>query len=100
MLGELASRLASALGGATELERRRLAVLGARLVHPRHRLEQGRYRADELALRLSSRLAARLAGEAARPISDIRGSASYRWEVTEVVVRRLLSKLLIAEVAA
>jgi CO/xanthine dehydrogenase FAD-binding subunit len=34
--------------------------------------------------------AARLAGEATRPISDIRGSASYRRRVTEVVVRRLL----------
>ncbi len=66
VLGDLASRLGSALGEAAELERRRLASLGARLVHPRHRLEQGRYRGDELALRLSSRLAARLAAERAR----------------------------------
>lgn len=44
--------------------------------------------------------AARLAGEAARPIDDIRGSTGYRREVTEVIVRRLLSKMLTAEVAA
>lgn len=37
--------------------------------------------------------AARLAGEAASPISDIRGSAAYRRQVTEVVVRRLLGQL-------
>lgn len=37
--------------------------------------------------------AARLAGEAASPISDIRGSAAYRRQVTEVVVRRLLMQL-------
>ncbi|MCC6190891.1 MAG: xanthine dehydrogenase family protein subunit M [Anaerolineales bacterium] len=34
--------------------------------------------------------AARLAAEAARPISDIRGTAEYRKRVTEVIVRRLL----------
>ena len=38
--------------------------------------------------------AARLAGEAARPIDDIRGSAGYRRQVTEVIVRRLLEKAL------
>lgn len=37
--------------------------------------------------------AAQRAGRATRPISDIRGSASYRREVTAVVVRRLLEKL-------
>ena len=37
--------------------------------------------------------AARLAGEAASPISDIRGSAAYRRQVTEVVVRRLLEQM-------
>lgn len=37
--------------------------------------------------------AARLAGEAASPISDIRGSAAYRRQVAEVVVRRLLELL-------
>ena len=35
--------------------------------------------------------AARLAGGSTRPISDIRGSASYRREVTEIIVRRLLT---------
>ncbi len=35
--------------------------------------------------------AARRAGRATRPISDIRGSASYRREVTEILVRRLLT---------
>jgi len=44
--------------------------------------------------------AARLASEAARPIDDIRGTAAYRCEVTEVVVRRLLSKVLTTEVPA
>jgi CO/xanthine dehydrogenase FAD-binding subunit len=44
--------------------------------------------------------AARLAGEAARPIDDIRGSAGYRRQVTEVIVRRLLEKALTMEVAA
>jgi len=44
--------------------------------------------------------AARLAGEAARPIDDIRGSAGYRRQVTEVIVRRLLEKALNTEVAA
>ncbi len=34
--------------------------------------------------------AARLAAEATRPISDIRGTAAYRKRVTEVTVRRLL----------
>lgn len=43
--------------------------------------------------------AARRAGRATRPISDIRGSASYRREVTEVIVRRLLNAIQ-AEVAA
>ena len=43
---------------------------------------------------------ARLAGEAARPINDIRGSADYRRQVTEVIVRRLLEKAVAAEVAA
>jgi carbon-monoxide dehydrogenase medium subunit len=38
--------------------------------------------------------AARLAGEATRPIDDIRGTAAYRREVTEVIVRRLLGKVL------
>ncbi len=37
--------------------------------------------------------AARLTSEAVRPISDIRGSAEYRREVTEVVVRRLLARV-------
>jgi carbon-monoxide dehydrogenase medium subunit len=37
--------------------------------------------------------AARLAAEATRPISDIRGTAAYRKRVTEVTVRRLLSSL-------
>ena len=36
---------------------------------------------------------ARLASEAASPISDIRGSAAYRRQVTEVVVRRLLERV-------
>lgn len=43
--------------------------------------------------------AARRAGKATRPISDIRGSAAYRREVTEVIVRRLLNAIQ-AEVAA
>lgn len=38
--------------------------------------------------------AARLAAEAASPIDDIRGSAAYRRQVTEVVVRRLLMQML------
>jgi CO/xanthine dehydrogenase FAD-binding subunit len=38
--------------------------------------------------------AARLAGEATRPINDIRGAAAYRREVVEVIVRRLLGKML------
>ncbi len=37
--------------------------------------------------------AARLAGEATRPIDDIRGAAAYRREVAEVVVRRLLGQM-------
>jgi|WetSurMetagenome_2_1015567.scaffolds.fasta_scaffold15731_3 CO/xanthine dehydrogenase FAD-binding subunit len=41
--------------------------------------------------------AAHLAGEAVRPINDIRGSADYRRQVTEVIVRRLLDKLLSPE---
>jgi carbon-monoxide dehydrogenase medium subunit len=44
--------------------------------------------------------AARLAGEATLPINDIRGSAGYRREVTEVVVRRLLSRALTTEASA
>ena len=44
--------------------------------------------------------AARLAGEAARPINDIRGSADYRRQVTEVIVRRLLDKVLSTEASA
>ena len=44
--------------------------------------------------------AARVAGEAARPINDIRGSADYRRQVTEVIVRRLLEKAVATEVAA
>ena len=44
--------------------------------------------------------AARLAGEAARPINDIRGSTDYRRQVTEVIVRRLLDKVLITEALA
>jgi CO/xanthine dehydrogenase FAD-binding subunit len=44
--------------------------------------------------------AARLAGEAARPIDDIRSSADYRRQVTEVIVRRLLEKVLTREVVA
>jgi len=43
---------------------------------------------------------ARLAGEAARPIDDIRGSADYRRQVTEVIVRRLLEKVLTREAVA
>ena len=34
------------------------------------------------------------------PIDDIRGSAGYRRQVTEVIVRRLLEKALTMEVAA
>ena len=44
--------------------------------------------------------AARLAGEATRPIDDIRGTAAYRREVAEVIVRRLLEQMLPAEVPA
>jgi carbon-monoxide dehydrogenase medium subunit len=44
--------------------------------------------------------AARLAGGATLPIDDIRGSAGYRREVTEVVVRRLLSRVLTSEASA
>lgn len=44
--------------------------------------------------------ASRLAGEAARPINDIRSSAGYRRQVTEVVVRRLLDKVLSTEASA
>jgi carbon-monoxide dehydrogenase medium subunit len=36
--------------------------------------------------------AARLSAEAARPINDIRGSAAYRKRVTEVTVKRLLTR--------
>jgi CO/xanthine dehydrogenase FAD-binding subunit len=38
--------------------------------------------------------AARLAGEAVRPINDIRGSADYRRQVTEVIVQRLLMQVV------
>jgi CO/xanthine dehydrogenase FAD-binding subunit len=44
--------------------------------------------------------AARLAGEATRPIDDIRGSAAYRRKVTEIIVQRLLNKALTEEVPA
>jgi carbon-monoxide dehydrogenase medium subunit len=44
--------------------------------------------------------AARLAGEATRPIDDIRGSAAYRREITEIIVQRLLNKALTEEVPA
>jgi len=44
--------------------------------------------------------AARLAGEATRPIDDLRGSAAYRREVTEVIVRRLLSNISTTEASA
>jgi CO/xanthine dehydrogenase FAD-binding subunit len=44
--------------------------------------------------------AAHLAGDATCPINDIRGSADYRRQVTEVIVRRLLEKALNTEVAA
>ena len=44
--------------------------------------------------------AARLVGEATRPINDIRGSADYRRRVTEVIVRRLLDKVLTTEASA
>ena len=37
-------------------------------------------------------IAVRLAAEATRPIDDIRGAASYRKRVSEVTVRRLLTK--------
>lgn len=37
--------------------------------------------------------AARLAAQTARPISDVRGSADYRREMTEVMTRRLLEKI-------
>jgi carbon-monoxide dehydrogenase medium subunit len=37
--------------------------------------------------------AARLAAEATRPISDIRGTAAYRKRVTEITVRRLLTQV-------
>ena len=37
--------------------------------------------------------AARLAAEATRPIDDIRGSAAYRRQVTEVIVRRMLHRI-------
>lgn len=44
--------------------------------------------------------AARLAAEAARPISDIRSSAAYRRQVTESVTRRLLANLWVGQQAA
>jgi carbon-monoxide dehydrogenase medium subunit len=37
--------------------------------------------------------AAALAAEAARPISDIRGTAAYRMRVTQVTIRRLLTQV-------
>ncbi len=44
--------------------------------------------------------AARLAGEATQPIDDIRGTAAYRREVAEVIVRRLLEQMLTPEAPA
>jgi exodeoxyribonuclease VII large subunit len=62
----LSERLAGAVVDQISDERRRLAALGARLVHPRAQIVQARLRTDELAFRLESATRALIADRRAR----------------------------------
>jgi exodeoxyribonuclease VII large subunit len=56
----MASRLTSAVRISTSEARSSLAAVGSRLTHPRHLLEQGKMRLDDLSFRLVSHTRARL----------------------------------------
>jgi len=58
----MASRLVAATRLAAGEARSRLAAAGSRLTHPRHLLEQGKMRLDDLSFRLVSHTRARLTG--------------------------------------
>lgn len=59
-LGYYGARLSSAARLAVSQARERLIVIGSRLVHPRHVLDQGRMRLDDLSFRLVSHTQSRL----------------------------------------
>ena len=56
----LETRLLSGISHALRDGREQLLAVGSRLVHPRHLLEQGRMRLDDLSFRLGSHVRARL----------------------------------------
>lgn len=56
----MSSRLVAATRIATGETRSRLAAVGSRLTHPRHLLEQGKMRLDDLSFRLTSHTRSRL----------------------------------------
>lgn len=58
----MASRLVAATRLAAGEARSRIAAVGLRLTHPRHLLEQGKMRLDDLSFRLISHTRARLTG--------------------------------------
>ncbi|MDF1524818.1 MAG: exodeoxyribonuclease VII large subunit [bacterium] len=58
----VASRLAAAMRIATGDAKSLVAAVGSRLTHPRHLLEQGKMRLDDLSFRLVSHTRARLTG--------------------------------------
>ncbi|MCJ7500292.1 exodeoxyribonuclease VII large subunit [bacterium] len=58
----MTSRLVAAARLATGEAKSRMAVVGSRLTHPRHLLEQGKMRLDDLSFRLVSHTRARLTG--------------------------------------
>jgi exodeoxyribonuclease VII large subunit len=58
----VASRLAAAMRIATGEAKSLVAAVGSRLTHPRHLLEQGKMRLDDLSFRLVSHTRARLTG--------------------------------------
>ena len=59
-LGHLGGKLAACIGDRLETGRTRLGSLEAGLVHPRHLLDQGRIRMDDLSFRLTASLRTRL----------------------------------------
>jgi len=56
----MASRLTAATRLSTGEARSRISVIGSRLTHPRHLLEQGKMRLDDLSFRLTSHTRSRL----------------------------------------